>query len=114
MVELFGRFDVLIAPATQVHPFGAEVPWPAEIAGRSMDTYHRWMETVAPWSMAGVPVLGMPAGFTPDGLPVGGQLIGRPGGDRRVLEVGLTHEAATDWSVRRPPVLGPDVRKGSS
>jgi amidase len=70
-----------------------------------MDTYHRWMETVAPWSMAGVPVLGMPAGFTSDGLPVGVQLIGPPGGDRRVLEVGLTHEAATEWSARRPPLL---------
>lgn len=106
VVELFGRYDVLVAPATQVHPFAAQVPWPAEIAGRPMDTYHRWMETVAPWSMAGVPVLGMPAGFTPEGLPVGVQLIGPPGGDRQVLEVALTHEAATDWSVRRPPLIG--------
>ncbi|HEY2193323.1 MAG TPA: amidase [Actinomycetospora sp.] len=105
VVALFDRFDVLLAPATQVHPFAADVPWPAEIAGRPMDTYHRWMETVMPWSMAGVPVLGMPAGFTPGGLPVGVQLIGPPGGDRRVLEVGLTHEAATDWSARRPPLL---------
>lgn len=105
VVALFDRFDVLLAPATQVHPFPADVPWPAEIAGRSMDTYHRWMETVMPWSMAGVPALGMPAGFTADGLPVGVQLIGPPGGDRRVLEVALTHEAATDWSARRPPLL---------
>lgn len=105
VVALFGRFDVLVAPATQVHPFAAEVPWPAEIAGRRMDTYHRWMETVMPWSMAGVPVLGMPAGFTAHGLPVGVQLIGPPGGDRRVLEVALIHEAATDWSARRPPLL---------
>ncbi|HEY2225507.1 amidase, partial [Actinomycetospora sp.] len=105
VVGLFRRYDVLLAPATQVHPFAAEVPWPREIAGRTMDTYHRWMETVAPWSMAGVPVLGMPAGFTSDGLPVGVQLIGPPGGDRRVLEVGLTHEAATEWSARRPPLL---------
>jgi Asp-tRNA(Asn)/Glu-tRNA(Gln) amidotransferase A subunit family amidase len=105
VVALFGRFDVLLAPATQVHPFAADVPWPGEIDGRAMDTYHRWMETVAPWSMAGVPVLGMPAGFTSDGLPVGVQLIGPPGGERRVLEVALTHEAATDWSARRPPLL---------
>jgi Asp-tRNA(Asn)/Glu-tRNA(Gln) amidotransferase A subunit family amidase len=106
VVALFDRFDVLLAPATQVHPFAADLPWPREIDGRPMDTYHRWMETVAPWSMAGVPVLGMPAGFTPDGLPVGVQLIGPPGGDRRVLEVALTHEAASDWSARRPPLLG--------
>ncbi|MCD2192240.1 amidase [Actinomycetospora endophytica] len=105
VVELFERFDVLIAPATQVHPFAAEIHWPAEIDGRPMDTYHRWMETVMPWSMAGVPALGMPAGFTADGLPVGVQLIAPPGGDRRVLEVALTHEAATDHAARRPPLL---------
>ena len=105
VVALFGRFDVLLAPATQVHPFAVDVPWPREIDGRAMDTYHRWMETVMPWSVAGVPALGMPAGFTPDGLPVGVQLIGPPGGDRRLLEVALTHEAATDWSARRPPLL---------
>lgn len=106
VVALFRRFDVLVAPATQVHPFPAELTWPREIAGREMDTYHRWMETVAPWSMAGVPVLGTPAGFTPEGLPVGVQLIGPPGGDRRVLEVALTHETATDHAARRPPLPG--------
>ncbi|MEJ2869039.1 amidase [Actinomycetospora sp. OC33-EN08] len=104
VVDLFGRFDVLVAPATQVHPFPADVTWPREIAGRTMDTYHRWMETVAPWSMAGVPVLGTPAGFTPGGLPVGVQLIGPPGADRRVLEVALAHEAATGYA-RAVPAL---------
>lgn len=104
VVALFERFDVLVAPATQVHPFPVEVTWPREIAGRTMDTYHRWMETVAPWSMAGVPALGMPAGFTPGGLPVGVQLIGPPGGDRRVLEVALAHEAATGYARAVPPL----------
>nr|WP_281376492.1 amidase [Actinomycetospora corticicola] len=105
VVGMFDRFDVLVAPATQVHPFPVEVTWPREIAGRTMDTYHRWMETVAPWSMAGVPVMGMPAGFTPGGLPVGVQLIGPPGGDRRVLEVALAHEAATGFAGAVPPVV---------
>ncbi len=105
VVGMFERFDVLVAPATQVHPFPVEVTWPREIAGRTMDTYHRWMETVAPWSMAGVPVLGMPAGFTSAGLPVGVQLIGPPGGDRRVLEVALAHEAATGFARAVPPVV---------
>ena len=105
VVGMFGRFDVLLAPATQVHPFPHDVTWPREIAGRPMDTYHRWMETVAPWSMAGVPVLGMPAGFTDGGLPVGVQLVGPPGGDRRVLEVALTHEAVIGFARARPPGL---------
>jgi Asp-tRNA(Asn)/Glu-tRNA(Gln) amidotransferase A subunit family amidase len=106
VVELFGNVDAVLAPSAQVFPFPADVHWPAEIAGRPMDTYHRWMETVAPWSMAGVPVLGMPAGFDPRGLPAGVQLIGAPGADRRVLEIGLAYERATGWVERvRPPAL---------
>jgi amidase len=106
VVELFDGVDAVLAPSAQVFPFPADVHWPTEIAGRPMDTYHRWMETVAPWSMAGVPVLGMPAGFDARGLPAGVQLIGPPGADRRVLEIALAYERATGWVERvRPPVL---------
>jgi amidase len=105
--ELFDGFDALVAPSAQVFPFPADVHWPAEVGGRPMDSYHRWMETVAPWSMAGVPVLGMPAGFDPRGLPTGVQLIGAPGADRRVLEIGLAYERATGWVERVPPSAGP-------
>ncbi|MCO1656177.1 amidase [Pseudonocardia humida] len=108
MVGPAGSFDALLAPSAQVFPFPADVHWPAEIDGRPMDTYHRWMETVAPWSMAGIPVLGMPAGFDARGLPTGVQLIGPPGGDRRVLEIGLAYERATGWVDRvRPPAALP-------
>ena len=107
VLRLFDRYDALLAPSAQVFPFPVDRPWPDEVDGRPMDTYHRWMETVAPWSLAGVPVLGMPAGFDARGLPTGVQLIGPPGGDRRVLEIGLAHERATGWVDRvRPPVLG--------
>lgn len=46
----FGRFDAVLAPSTQVFPFDAETPWPDSVDGRPMDSYHRWMETVSPWS----------------------------------------------------------------
>jgi amidase len=104
VVGLFDGVDAVLAPSAQVFPFPADVHWPDEVGGRPMDTYHRWMETVAPWSMAGVPVLGMPAGFDGRGLPTGVQLIGAPGADRWVLEVGLAYEEATGWVERvRPP-----------
>ncbi len=106
VARLFGTVDAVLAPSAQVFPFPSDVHWPAEIDGRPMDTYHRWMETVAPWSMAGVPVLGMPAGFDARGLPAGVQLIGAPGADRWVLEVGSAYEEATGWVERvRPPGL---------
>ena len=28
-----------------------------------MDTYHRWMEVVTPWTLSGCPVISVPAGF---------------------------------------------------
>jgi amidase len=106
VLGLFERYDALLAPSAQVFPFSADVHWPTEIDGRPMDTYHRWMETVAPWSLAGVPVLGMPAGFDGRGLPAGVQLIGPPGADRRVLGLGRSYEEATGWVERvRPPAL---------
>ena len=107
VVELFTRYDVLLAPSAQVFPFDAGLAWPGAIDGRPMDTYHRWMETVAPWTFAATPALGMPAGFDARGLPAGVQLIGPPGADAAVLDVGEAYETATRWVERvRPPEPG--------
>lgn len=102
---LFDRFDAVLAPSTQVFPFDVATPWPEAIDGRRMETYHRWMETVMPWSMAGTPVLGMPAGFDPRGLPTGVQLVGPAGADHAVLRLGRAYEDATQWVARHPPVI---------
>ncbi len=53
-------------------------------------------------SPTGCPALSVPGGFTPDGLPVGLQVIGPPRADRRVLEVGSAFEQATRFGERRP------------
>jgi ureidomalonase len=108
--DLFGRVDAVLAPSAQVFPFAADVHWPAEVDGRPMDTYHRWMQVVTPWSLAAVPVLGMPAGFDGRGLPAGVQLIGPPGGDRAVLHLGRAYEDATGWVRRVRPALLDGVR----
>src|SRR5690606_22332528 len=42
VLDLFGRFDFLVLPTSQVFPFAVDTPWPRSIAGRAMDTYHRW------------------------------------------------------------------------
>jgi Asp-tRNA(Asn)/Glu-tRNA(Gln) amidotransferase A subunit family amidase len=105
VAAFFDRYDAVLAPSTQVFPFAAATPWPVEIDGRPMDTYHRWMETVAPWTLAGAPVLGMPAGFDTRGLPTGVQLVGRPGADLDVLRLGHAYEEATQWVRRVPPLV---------
>jgi amidase len=104
MVGLFERHDLLVLPTAQCWPFPAEWTWPREVAGRAMDTYHRWMEVVIYATLAGLPAMSVPVGFGERGLPMGMQLIGPPLGDLAVLNAAAAYEAAIgDWLARRPP-----------
>ncbi len=103
--ELFTRFDYLIAPTAQVFPFDAALHWPPRIAGVEMDTYHRWMEIVTPFTLAGLPVASMPVGFNAQGLPMGMQIVGPAQADLSVLAIARAYERASGWTQRQPPVL---------
>ena len=106
MLGLFERFDHLVLPSAQVFPFAAAMHWPKAIAGREMDTYHRWMEVVIPATMAQLPALNVPVGFGALGLPMGMQIIGRPQDELSCLQIAQAYDRATRWPDRRPPVLG--------
>ncbi len=104
---LFERYDVLVLPSAQVFPFAVETHWPREVAGRTMDTYHRWMEVVIPVTMSGCPAISVPVGFNAQGLPMGMQLWGPNHSERLLLEVAQAYEEATGWvEKRRPALLG--------
>jgi amidase len=67
-----------------------------------MDTYHRWMEVVIGGTLAGIPVVNVPVGFDERGRPMGMQLLGPFGADRRVLELALAYENASSFLKQRP------------
>ncbi|MEX0307506.1 MAG: amidase [Ruegeria sp.] len=100
--ELFEDYDALVLPAAQVWPFEIEKPYPTEILGQGMDTYHRWMQVVTPVSLLGLPCLGAPVGFGAEGLPMGLQLFGPRGSDARLLSMGAAYHAETHWPQKRP------------
>ena len=103
MLGHFERYDVLALPSAQVWPFDAELRWPKTIAGREMDTYHRWMETTLYATLAGLPCISVPVGFGPTGLPMGMQLIGKPRGEKALLQLAFAYEqAAQDVLSVRP------------
>ena len=110
LLALFHRCDMLALPTAQVFPFDADVHWPKTIAGREMDTYHRWMEVVIGGTLAGLPVVNLPAGFDARGRPMGLQFIGRMGQDQQVLEFALAYEAVTDYLARRPELRAISAR----
>lgn len=102
--KAFETYDFLALPTAQVFPFDVEQHWPREIAGVRMDTYHRWMEVTLPATMAGLPVLAIPAGFGgPDRLPTGIQLIGPRHADLAVLQLGHAYEMASPWIAKSRP-----------
>jgi amidase len=105
VARLFEAYDVLVLPSAQVWPFAVETRWPDRIGGALMDTYHRWMEVVVPASLIGLPVVNVPVGFGANGLPMGAQLIGRPGADLALLQLAQGWHEATDWPGARPPSL---------
>lgn len=101
----FQQFDYLAVPSAQVFPFDAQLHWPTEVAGRTMDTYHRWMEVVIGPTLAGLPSINVPVGFGERGLPMGMQLIGRHHADLAVLQLAHAYEQIARWRDTRPPLL---------
>ena len=102
IAPLWERFDAIAAPSVQVMPFAVETEYPTEIAGRAMDTYHRWMEVMVLASLLGLPAVACPAGFA-GGLPTGFQLIGPKGSDARLLSLAAHYHEATRWPQMAPP-----------
>jgi aspartyl-tRNA(Asn)/glutamyl-tRNA(Gln) amidotransferase subunit A len=57
-----------------------------------------------PFNVTGNPALAICNGFTPDGLPLSMQLVGRPFEDHLTLRAGHAFECATPFRDRRPPL----------
>ncbi len=105
VVEFFERYDALLLPATQVPPFPVETDWVREINGQPMDTYIDWMTICCAVSVTGLPAISVPAGFTPEGLPAGVQIVTGPHDDLGLLQLAHEFEQATLHYRRRPGVV---------
>jgi amidase len=104
--RFFEKYDYFIAPTAQLFPFGIDLQWPREIAGRAMQTYHEWMKGVACITMSGCPALAAPAGFSDDGLPIGIQIVGPLHAEAACLQLAHAYDTATHWPAKRlPPLL---------
>ena len=57
----------------------------------------------------GLPALAVPAGIDSGGLPVGLQIIGAPGSEAVLLEIGSRLQAFSDWHSRVPRAIAGDI-----
>jgi len=95
--------DVLMTPGT------AGLPLPiGRYEGRgaiwTFNGVGRYTPYTPAWNITGQPAASVPAGFTPDGVPLAVQLVGRPHDEATLLALSAQLEAARPWADRRPPL----------
>jgi amidase len=104
--RFFDKYDYFLLPSAQVFAFDASTHWPTQINGKTMDTYHRWMEVAVPVTMSGCPALNVPAGVNELGLPMGIQIVAPNHAEMDCLQLAYAYDQETQWVMRRlPPIL---------
>ena len=98
------KYEYFVLPTSQLPPFDVTTPYPTEIAGVKFDNYIDWMKSCWYISTTGNPAASVPAGFTPEGLPVGMQIVGRNKDDFGVLQMAYAFEQATGFGKQRPAI----------
>ena len=92
VATFFDTYQFLLCAVNQVPPFDASLDWPHEIEGVKMEHYAAWMKSAYWISTTLCPAASVPAGRTPEGLPVGMQIVGRRDDDRGVLQMAYAVE----------------------
>jgi amidase len=98
-------YEYFILPTTQLPPFDVNTEYPTEISGVKFANYIDWMKSCWYISATGNPAASVPGGFTPEGLPVGVQIVGRNKEDFSVLQLAHAFEQATGFGKTRPSIL---------
>jgi amidase len=105
MRKFMETYEFLICPVSQAPPFDVTQPYLTAINGAPMETYIDWMRSCYYISITGHPAISAPCGFTPEGLPVGVQIVGRHQDELGVLQLAYAFEQATELWKRRPPII---------
>ena len=88
------RYDFFVLPSVQVLPFSVDQPYPTSIDNVVMETYIDWMKSCYYISIVGNPAISVPCGVTPEGLPIGLQIVARHRDDWGLLQMAHAFERA--------------------
>jgi Asp-tRNA(Asn)/Glu-tRNA(Gln) amidotransferase A subunit family amidase len=99
VTPLLTGFDFLLTPTLGLVPMPIE-----EVPPFLSEPYGRYIQFVLPVSFAHTPAVSVPAGLH-EGLPVGVQLVARPGREWELMMLAEQLEAAPGFGFQRPPDL---------
>lgn len=100
----FGDYDLIVSPTCSISPFPWAQSYLAEMNGRPLANYYRWLGLTYVITLTTNPALSLPCGTDYTGMPFGLQLIGPVRGDRRLLDIAQALESAwqEDAALQRP------------
>jgi aspartyl-tRNA(Asn)/glutamyl-tRNA(Gln) amidotransferase subunit A len=101
--QVLETVDLVLTPTTPIvaAPIGQDT---VSYGGVEEPILAAMIRCTGPFNATGLPAISLPCGFTPDGLPVGLQLAGRPFDEALVLRAAYAYEKATDWHLRKPEI----------
>lgn len=102
VVRQFAGFDAVITPALAMTP--RPIGWyDAEDGERNFAQQVQYTPFTSFVNVSGLPAIALPVAVTENGIPMGVQLIGRPGGEHVLLSLGAQLERRLRWQERHPP-----------
>jgi amidase len=102
IIRQFSAFDAVVTPALAMTP--RPVGWyDSEDAERNFEQQVQYTPFTSFANVTGLPAITLPVAQTETGLPMGVQLIGRPGGESTLLAIGAQLERRLRWQDRHPP-----------
>jgi amidase len=104
VMSFFSRYDLLVTPATPTTAYMLDQMYAPEIDGQPVESAIDAMLLTYAFTMAGLPAISVPAGFTAAGLPIGMQLVGGRHADALVLRAAAAFEQIAPWAHHVPPV----------
>ncbi len=96
--EVFEKVDLLLTPTAPTPAF--------KIGEKTDDPLQMYLSDIftIPCNLAGLPGISIPCGFSPSGLPIGLQLLGRAFEEETILRAAWHYQQQTDWHKKRPKI----------
>lgn len=102
VLDVLARHDFLLVPTSIVPPYPLTQRYVAECEGVTFDNYLEWLAIAYVITLTGCPAISVPAGFTPEGQPVGLQIVAAPGREADLLSAAAFVEDLLGAGLQQP------------
>jgi aspartyl-tRNA(Asn)/glutamyl-tRNA(Gln) amidotransferase subunit A len=96
MRAVFQDVDLVLSPTTNAVA-------PPIASAETVSTTAQMTRFTHPWSLAHLPAISLPCGFSSERLPIGLQLTAAPWQEALLMRAGAAYQSVTDWHRKRPP-----------